>query len=251
MVTSARMRAEFSGVPVVLRGTLLHGGRLGTLGAGAALWLSSTVNGAPRVEQLPIGPVEYRLVAEPRSRPDVLVIMHGGHMRADLPVGESALLDEGYTLLVPSRPGYGRTPLSSGPSPERFADATAQLCARLGIKSVLAVVGVSAGGPSAVALAARHPELVRTLLLQSARSALPFPSGAARLAAPVAFNPRVEALTWSGIRHLMQRTPRVGLAAMMSSHPRFRSAASSTTSQIRRSVSSRRYSLPCDPVAVS
>jgi pimeloyl-ACP methyl ester carboxylesterase len=33
----------------------------------------------------------------------------------------------------------------------------------------------------------------------------------------VAFHPRTEASTWSVIRHLMQRSPRVGLATMMSS----------------------------------
>jgi hypothetical protein len=41
-----------------------------------------------------------------------VVIFHGGHVRAGLALGEEVFAEAGYTLLVPSRPGYGRTPLS-------------------------------------------------------------------------------------------------------------------------------------------
>ena len=159
-------------------------------------------------------PVEYRLV--PGSAGTVLVF-HGGHLRAGLPLGEPALVAAGYTVLVPSRPGYGRTPLGAGPDPDRFARTTAELCQQLGLVDILAVVGVSAGGPSAVAMAALFPDRVRSLVLHSARSSLPFPDGSARLAAPVAFNPRIEAASWSATRQLMLRRPDLGLRLMMAS----------------------------------
>jgi pimeloyl-ACP methyl ester carboxylesterase len=159
-------------------------------------------------------PVEYRLV--PRTRGTV-VVFHGGHMRAGLPLGEAALIAAGYTVLSPSRPGYGRTPLAAGPEPAAFADRTAALCTQLGLEEVLAVIGVSAGGPTAVAMAARQPTRVRSLVLQSARSSLPFPDGAARLLAPVAFNRHVEGSSWSAVRRLMRTSPAAGLRLMMGS----------------------------------
>jgi hypothetical protein len=41
-----------------------------------------------------------------------VVIFHGGHVQAGLALGEEVVAEAGYTPLVPSRPGYGRTPLS-------------------------------------------------------------------------------------------------------------------------------------------
>ncbi|WP_345482985.1 alpha/beta fold hydrolase, partial [Actinopolymorpha pittospori] len=110
------------------------------------------------VARLDAGVVEYRL--ERRGETSVLVF-HGGHMRAGLPLGEEVFAELGCTVLVPSRPGYGRTPVGTGRSPAGFADASRELCRHLGIEGVDAVVGVSAGGRTAMAMAARHPELVR------------------------------------------------------------------------------------------
>jgi pimeloyl-ACP methyl ester carboxylesterase len=159
-------------------------------------------------------PVEHRLVPGTRG---TVVVFHGGHQRAGLPLGEAALVEGGYTVLTPSRPGYGRTPLSAGPGPERFAETTAALCSHLGLEEVLAVVGVSAGGPTAVAMAALHPARVRSVVLHSARSSLPFPDGAARWVAPVVFHRRVEAGSWATVRQVVQRSPGAGLRAMMAS----------------------------------
>ncbi|MGQ7295923.1 alpha/beta fold hydrolase [Quadrisphaera sp. KR29] len=159
-------------------------------------------------------PVEHRLVPGGRG---TVVVLHGGHLRAGLPLGEAALVEAGYAVLTPSRPGYGRTPLAAGPGPAEFARRTAALCTQLGLHEVLAVVGVSAGGPTAVALAAQHPDRVRSLVLQSARSSLPFPSGPERLVAPLAFGPRTEALSWAAVRRLLRTAPLAGLRAMMGS----------------------------------
>ncbi|MBC7982579.1 MAG: alpha/beta hydrolase [Candidatus Obscuribacterales bacterium] len=70
----------------------------------------------------------------------------------------------GYQVIAISRPGYLRTPLSSGETPEQQADLYAALLDKLEIKRVV-VYGASGGGPSALAFAARHPTRTRELIL--------------------------------------------------------------------------------------
>lgn len=189
-------------------------------------WFDQSMEEPAQLVHLSGSRVEYRLsrdagevgraAATTRST-SVVLVMHGGHMRADVPLGEARLRAAGHTLLVPSRPGYGRTATSAGPGPERFADTAAELCAHLGITSLRAVMGISAGGPAAVALAERHPALVGSLLLVSARSVLPFPTGVTRLAAQLAFGARVESRVWAGMRALLRRSPALGLPVMLGS----------------------------------
>ena len=114
--------------------------------------------------------------------PQVLV-SHGGPGGFDLGLAWCRhLRDVGCELLAPSRPGYLRTPLQSGPGPESQADLYAAILDALQIERVT-VLGFSAGGPSAVHFAARHPERTKALLLDAA-ILLPFepPIGAARRA---------------------------------------------------------------------
>jgi len=165
------------------------------------------------------GPIEYRLE---RRGPGVLLVMHGGHMRAGLALGEDAFAAAGFTVLAPSRPGYGRTPLAAGPAPAEFADAVAALCARLGITRVAAVVGISGGGPTAVTMAARHAGLVERLVLISAVGFLPWPDWRIRLGSHVVFRPGVEAVAWAGIRLLIRCCGAAALGMLLagaSAHP--------------------------------
>jgi len=66
---------------------------------------------------LPAGQVEYRL---DRRGEAVVMVFHGGHVRAGLALGEDAFAAADCTLLAPSRPGYGRTPLTTGRSVEGY-----------------------------------------------------------------------------------------------------------------------------------
>jgi pimeloyl-ACP methyl ester carboxylesterase len=161
---------------------------------------------------LDAGPVEYRL---DRRGPACVLWCHGGHMRAGLALGEELVAELGYTVVVPSRPGYGRTPLRAGRSPAAFADAAAELCQRLEIGRLAAVVGTSAGGPTAVTMAARHPRLVQRLLLLSAVGFGPYPDRHTRLAARVVFNAVTEPVTWAGVRTLLRLAPAVGLRVLL------------------------------------
>jgi len=74
------------------------------------------------------------------------------------------LLDAGFRVIAPSRFGYLRTPLPADASPMAQADAHASLLDALQIEKV-AVVGVSAGSPSAMQLCLRHPERCVALVL--------------------------------------------------------------------------------------
>lgn len=114
--------------------------------------------------------------------PPVLAV-HGGPGGFDFGLAYCRhLRDGGCELLAPSRPGYLRTPLGSGPSPESQADLYAAILDELHLERA-AILGVSSGGLSAVHFAARHPDRTTALFLDSA-ILLPFevPIGALRRA---------------------------------------------------------------------
>jgi pimeloyl-ACP methyl ester carboxylesterase len=166
------------------------------------------------VAGLPGGAVEYRLDRRGRA---VVLVFHGGHTRAGLALGEDVFAAAWCTLLAPSRPGYGRTPPSTGGSVEGYTDVVRSLCAELGITRVAAVVGISAGRRTAATMAARHADLVERLILVSAVSWLPYPDRWTRLGARLAFASWSEPGTWGAIRTLLRIAPDVCLRLMLAS----------------------------------
>jgi pimeloyl-ACP methyl ester carboxylesterase len=70
-------------------------------------------------------------------------------------------------VIAPSRPGYLRTPLSVGATPEQQADAFKDLLDALRVDKVV-VFGGSGGGPSALRFALQYPERCTALVLVSA-----------------------------------------------------------------------------------
>jgi pimeloyl-ACP methyl ester carboxylesterase len=112
------------------------------------------------------GPVEFAIA----GTGPVILQLHGGASGYDQTLALSWDLHEaGFRVLSPSRPGYLRTPLTSGASPEQAADSLAGLLDVLSIDSVC-VMGTSGGGPMALQFALRHPERVWGLVLQAAIS---------------------------------------------------------------------------------
>jgi pimeloyl-ACP methyl ester carboxylesterase len=110
------------------------------------------------------GEIEYAQVGD---GPPALIFhgAPGGYDQALL-IG-TTLLDDGFQVIAPSRPGYLRTPLTVGLTPESQADAMATLLEEsLQIDRVV-VVGFSVGAPAAIAFAERHPERTRALILIS------------------------------------------------------------------------------------
>ena len=74
-----------------------------------------------------------------------------------------------FRYIIPSRPGYLRTPLSVGKTPKQQAEAFAALLDSLKIEKV-AVLGGSGGGPSAIEFAALYPDRCSALVLEEAVS---------------------------------------------------------------------------------
>jgi pimeloyl-ACP methyl ester carboxylesterase len=115
------------------------------------------------------GPVEYIRQGE---GPAVLVFHDapGGYDQGIALAG--FLADDGFQVIVPSRPGYLRTPLETGITPANQADAAAQLLDTLGVEQA-SVLAFGWGGPTALEFALRFPQ--RTTALPPAAPAVPFP----------------------------------------------------------------------------
>jgi pimeloyl-ACP methyl ester carboxylesterase len=117
------------------------------------------------VAQTKAGQIEYTL----QGQGPVVLRLTGSMVDCQSSGGNEALLAAGLSILTPSRPGYGRTPLSAGRTAPEAADAMAALMDALGISNAN-VIAESCGGPTAIYLAARHPERVRKLVLEEAVS---------------------------------------------------------------------------------
>ena len=107
------------------------------------------------------GPIEYQEAGTGTP----LLMVHGsggGHDQGMAFAGN--LPQRGIRVIAMSRFGYLRTPMPADASPAAQADAHVCLLDALGIAKA-AVLGGSAGGPSALQMAIRHPDRVSALVL--------------------------------------------------------------------------------------
>ena len=107
------------------------------------------------------GPIEYQGAGSGVP----LLMVHGsggGHDQGIVFAG--SLAQRGIRVIAMSRFGYLRTPMPADASPAAQADAHVCLLDALGIGKA-AVLGGSAGGPSALQMAIRHPDRVVALAL--------------------------------------------------------------------------------------
>jgi len=153
------------------------------------------------------GPIEYRLEG---SGPTI-VVLNGGHCSRESRLSHEQLAEHGFSVLTPSRPGYDSTPSEVGKTAQEAADALAALLDTLQIP-VVDMIGISAGGPTALAFAQRHPNRTRKLILESAmatdwdeqtkrRSRIPFG--------------RAEKVTWAFIHTMLKLFPTVMIKILM------------------------------------
>jgi len=108
-----------------------------------------------------IGKLHYKLTGEG----PVLFFMHGGPGGIDQVILLDYLIQEGYSLLVVSRPGYLRTPFVPL-SYEEQVDQYVELLEKLAIDKVV-VMGYSAGGPLALYFANKYPERTHALVMEA------------------------------------------------------------------------------------
>lgn len=107
------------------------------------------------------GPIEVQQAGEGIP----LLVIHGSGGGHDQGMAWARpLVQQGVRVIAVSRFGYLRTPRPADASPEAQADAHICLLDALGIAKAV-VMGVSAGGPSAMQTAIRHPDRVSALVL--------------------------------------------------------------------------------------
>jgi 2-hydroxy-6-oxonona-2,4-dienedioate hydrolase len=138
------------------------------------------VSTGSHIVQTPCGPIEYTRAG---NGPPVLVVHGaGGGYDQGLEFGEP-LVHSGFGIIAMSRFGYLRTPLPPDASASAQADAHACLLDALEIRRA-AVVGASAGAPSAMQLALWHPDRCRALVLLVPAAYVPRPGGAPPMQTP-------------------------------------------------------------------
>ena len=171
-----------------------------------------------RILETTFGPIEY---AEAGKGPPVLVI-HGAGGGFDQGLELAAgLVRNGFRVIAPSRFGYLRTPLPKDAFPAAQADAHAAVLDALGIPRC-AVLGASAGGPSAMQLALRHPSRVTGLILMVPAAYAPRPQNgeqrkrmSALASAIINVTLRSDFLFWVAIR----LAPRIMTRAILGTPP--------------------------------
>jgi pimeloyl-ACP methyl ester carboxylesterase len=111
------------------------------------------------------GPIEYTLLGD---GPTVLAC-HGTSSDCFSTELAKPLVESGFSVLTPSRPGYGRTPLECGRSAAQAAESLDGLLDSLQIQKC-SLIAISGGGPTGIALAAGFPQRVERLVLAAAIS---------------------------------------------------------------------------------
>lgn len=152
------------------------------------------------------GPIEYTLLG---SGP-VIFVCHGTSSNCFSVNSSSCLLEAGFSVLTPSRPGYGRTPSSLGISAAQAAEAFVELLDCLSIKTC-SVVAISGGGPTGVTLAARDPQRVRRLALMEAITRTEDRVNEPAYQSQKAFYGPLHSIFWNILR-MMSRVAPVGMA---------------------------------------
>jgi pimeloyl-ACP methyl ester carboxylesterase len=114
-----------------------------------------------KVVETDSGPIEY----SEAGTGDPILYFHGTGVTGDVMLAvESPLIEDGFRLIIPNRPGYGKTPLSTHKSATDCANVAAALLDSLGITNV-SVMGSSGGAAFAVSFAVKHSNRTKSLVL--------------------------------------------------------------------------------------
>jgi pimeloyl-ACP methyl ester carboxylesterase len=186
------------------------------LGIGFALWLDDQeerLESGSRVAATPRGEIEYAITG---TGTPVLRI-HGTPGGYDQSIAGALSRPEsiaGFKVIAISRPGYLRTPLSSGKAVAEQADLYAALLDELKIERAI-IFGVSGGGPSALQFALRHPRRTVGLVLLVPHLRAD-PSYAGRMAPSSVLAMRAQDFgIWIGTTLMSERLAGIVLPSMM------------------------------------
>ncbi|MGI2296003.1 alpha/beta fold hydrolase [Paenibacillus sp. GXUN7292] len=157
--------------------------------------------------------LEYSIVGQGEP----VLVLHGGHSSCYAELGSNELAAHHFSVITPSRPGYGKTSKELGESLIVACDSYIELLDELQIPQVH-VIAMSAGGPSGIHLASRFPDRVRSLVLQSAVTRCWIkPDDKLYKSAQMLFRPPTEKFVWAMIRLLNKLFPSFLLSNMLPS----------------------------------
>lgn len=152
-----------------------------------------------------LGTIEYSSI----GKGEPILFIHGGHSNCRERLCHKGIDAEKYTLITPSRPGYGETPLSTHKTPKQTADLFIELLNELDIEMTI-VYGISAGGLTAISLASSYPDRITKLILASAitKKWMDKKSAQYRMA-KLMFHPKMESVTWALVRIFSSIDPKL------------------------------------------
>ncbi len=151
------------------------------------------------------GQIEYSILGEGIP----IIFIHGGHSNCKETLCLKGFDLDRYQLIIPSRPGYGNTPLSNKTTPKKSAELIISLLDYLKIDKVV-LYAVSAGGLTAIEIAANYNQRVEKFILASAVSKKWFDENdKIYKTAKKIFNPKIEAYLWGLIRLISRVFPRM------------------------------------------
>lgn len=152
------------------------------------------------------GKIEYSMLGQGK----VILIVHGGHVNCKETIFQKGLDTNKFCFITPSRPGYGDTPLTEfNKTPGETADLFIALLDELKLPKAT-VIGISAGGLTALEIAANYPNRVEKLVLMSALTKKWFiKTDKLYIKGKKAFAPKMERFTWLLYRLLFKLIPKV------------------------------------------
>ncbi|OJJ13917.1 hypothetical protein BKI52_44940 [marine bacterium AO1-C] len=157
-----------------------------------------------KIIQTKLGQIEYSIIGQGKP----VVFLHGGHSNCNETLFYKGYDTTHFQLITPSRPGYGQTPLNGHKQPKEAAKLIEAMLDQLGIHQII-VVGISAGGLTALELAANFPEKVTQLILISAVTKKWLtPQDKTYKRASKMFSPKREKMSWKLFRTFFTVFPR-------------------------------------------
>ena len=165
------------------------------------------------------GKIEYTLLGN--GRPMLIVV--GGHTNCRETIFHKGLDPNKFCFVTPSRPGYGLTPLTDqNKTPKGTSDLFVALLDELNIQKTI-VVGISAGGLTALEIAANYPDRVENLILMSALTKKWFvKTDKVYKGAKKIFAPKTERYTWFFYRLFFRLFPKVMTKTMFKKLSKYR-----------------------------
>lgn len=148
--------------------------------------------------------IEYSVIGEGTP----ILVMHGGHSNCYEEFGYNALVGEGFSLITPSRAGYGNTSKEIGEDLSIACRYYSELLNELKIEKVH-LLAISAGGPTGLYFASRYPDRVKSIILQCAVTKRWLTTEDKEYkVAQILFHPSREKLTWKLLSFMNNKFPR-------------------------------------------